>query len=246
MTKHNKDYIAQIKKHNQPEDGTGLSIIISCASCEKTLKKQGIKSLLPIGDSTLIEKQLLMINRIYPKAEIILVVGEDADKLKKCLSNISITNSIRYVYNPLYNNANVLYSIGLGVYNRNYNRILIIYDDLLFNKYTLLNIDSESSKLLVDTNNSMSYNEVGIVVIDNTIRRLTYDMRPKWGQICYLVNKELKLLEKCMLKNTNWCMHEAINYIITNGGEFQMFSNSGYELWEINTVKDLEKIKKKV
>jgi choline kinase len=238
----NKNYIARIKLDKQPENGENLSIIIPCARCGKNLRKQGLKSLFNIGDTTIIETQINLLNKIYPENEIILVLGEEAYRVKNLLKNKY--KNVRYIYNSCYENHNVLYSIGLGLYNRLRNSALIIYGDLIFNKYTITDIIEGPSKLFTDTDNTMKDSEPGIIMIDGKIQRLVYGIRPKWGQICFLVDKELKLFEKCALKNPNWCGHEAINYVMENGGIFQPFVKSGYKLFEIDTLQDIEILKR--
>lgn len=239
----NKVCIAPIKNVKQ-EDGSDISIIIPAAKYGRNLKGYGNKSLLKTGNITLIEKQLNIIQNVYPKADVVIIINDDGCKIRKIVH----TNypHVRFVYNPNISETNILYSIGLGLYNILHNRLIIIPGDIVFDIDTIKDITHGNSKTLIDTQHNISKHKVGIITINNLVSNYCYDIPTKWGQIIYLANNELKLFESIATNKdfANKYFHEGLNQIIEKGGKIYGFTPPSYFLLEIDTPQDIERLKK--
>jgi len=223
------------------DDGNGMSIIVPSAGFSRKFKYTGPKCLFKINNVPILEYQLNVINNVYPKAEIFVIVGFDASKIKNKIKR----KNVRYIYNGAFDSSNVLYSIGLGLFANTNSRVLIIYGDLIFNENTIRGFTSNGSSILVDSKNYLKDREVGITQHDLIVENLTFEVKPKWGQMAYLINRELDIFEKCATHNEcmNWYGHEGLNYVISNGGILKTFEPKNYKLLEIDNHEDIAKIK---
>lgn len=213
-----------------------LSIVIIAAGIGSKTKSFGTKSLFEIRGQTLIQRQLDTIYSVYPNIEIILVAGFEAYKVYKRLANIY--TKLKYVFIDDYENTNQVYSILNGVLATNSTNILLIYGDILFNKFTINDLDLKHSYLLADTNKQISRDKVGIHTNENNIVEiLHHGIKNKWAQIVLFSEYELSLLKKLFLNRESyrWLGYEAINYIIKNGGQFIILDNKKQNIREIST-----------
>jgi choline kinase len=222
-----------------------LSVIIPAAGIGRRMRLKDAKCLLEIEDSvSIIEKQLENILSVYPKADIILVVGYQAKEIRNKLKNYHI----RMVYNPMFEQTNVAFSINLGLYAAISDKCLLVYGDLLFNKYSIANITDGNSKLLIDYNNDLDVDEVGLIIDENyNISNLSFGLPKRWGQIAYIKDRELDILKQvCYNENTHrWFGYELLNEVINNGGKFDGYIVPNCILTEIDTYQDLQKAKLK-
>lgn len=225
-----------------PGKNSELSVIIPSAGIGRRMKTKEVKALIDIGDKTLIERQLETIWETYPKSEIFVVIGYKAQEIRKRLKKYPI----RFIYNPLYETTNVAFSIGLGMQASISNQCLIIYGDLFFNKESIQTITLGNSKILVDINNNMNEDEVGLIVDEKKqITNFSFGLTQKWAQIAYLEGTELELFKTaCYNDNNNrWFGYEALNEIINNGGILKSYSISNSVIFDIDTQQDLNKAK---
>ena len=233
--------ITSAKRKYQPSNSE-LSIIIPAAGMGYRMKSYGPKCLINIyEDKTIIERQIEILWSIYPKAEILVCVGFEAEKVRKSLERYPV----RFIYNPLHEKSNVLYSLGLAAQATISKEILIVYGDLIFNEHAVRNLRGDS-KVVVDCCGQMGKNEVGLIFNDKSITNFAYGLDSKWAQIAYLTEKELNIFKSisCKEQSSQWLGYEALNYIIDNGGSLQYTRPKLMKIFEIDTPKDLEKIPK--
>ena len=62
-----------------------LNIIIPAAGLGRRMKTYGPKSLINIGGSNLISRQLNILEKKYPKASISIVLGYDSERVREYL-----------------------------------------------------------------------------------------------------------------------------------------------------------------
>ena len=217
----------------------GLGIIIPAAGMGYRMKSHGPKALLQISqEHCLIERQLEIIWSEYPGAEILVVVGFEADKIRKRLSSYPV----RIIYNPIHEKTNVLFSIGLALQASIAKEVMIVYGDLIFNEFSIRGIKGKS-KVLLDEKKSFKNDEVGLIHQNKKVTNFSFGLDSKWAQIAYLTGTELSLMKEISIKedSSQWLGYEGLNYIIENGGEIASHSPKNSEIFEIDTKKDLEK-----
>lgn len=223
-----------------------ISVIIPAAGAGKRMKYVGSKALIDIPNTNevLIERQIRLVIESYPNAEFIITLGFNADKIYKFLKK---KYPVRFVLNNQYETTNVVHSIALGLYSSITDKILIIYGDLIFNRETIYNIVSTKSQTIIDTKNRLNDDTVGTIfnTNDGLISNFAYDIANKWGQIVFLQGKELHLFEQFAMNSdcNNWYGYELLNKVIEKGGNISAIEPTNMRLVEIDTPKDIEKIK---
>lgn len=232
MSNDAKRNIATIQKpYNQK-----YSIVIPAAGAGTRMKSYGPICLLKIGNETLLARQLRLINQTFNQAEVIVVGGFEAQKVKR-----ELPKGVSFVENKYYAQTNVVHSISLGLTKTTTDRVLVVYGDLVFNPQTLkIPIYNKSSLVLCDT---MKRDEVGCIVHNNTVFNMMYDLQPKWAQIAFLTGYELSEFKR--LVTTKSCARmlgfEIMNHIITNNGTFHATQPKQAKVIDVDTSKDIIK-----
>ncbi|SVB54980.1 uncharacterized protein METZ01_LOCUS207834 [marine metagenome] len=206
----------------------------------RRMKSYGPKALIPLyGDITLIERQLDILMDCYPSAEIFIVVGFQAEKIRYQLKDYPI----RFIYNPLHESTNVLYSLGLAFQAVISTSAIIVYGDLIFNSNAVQNLRG-GSKIIADANGHLRDDEVGLTIQDKKAMTFAYGLKDKWAQIAYLTEKELSLFKEISINSdtSQWFGYEGLNHVIKQGGNFEVIKPRTMQLLEIDQTKDLEKI----
>lgn len=215
-----------------------LSIIIPAAGTGRRMKSYGPKPLIELSEShTVIGRQQYILQRAYPKAEIIIVVGYEADTVMKSLSP-----NVKPVENEHYDTTNVVRSIGMGLRIASHNSVLIVYGDLVFNT-PAIQIVGGNSVALVDNRGMIGEEEVGATIVDGRITRLSYDLETRWAQIVYLTGKELEIFKRVAWnrEHSRWFGFEALNKVIEIGGNIRAIEPKNMKIAEIDTSKDIER-----
>lgn len=219
-----------------------LTVIIPAAGIGRRMKHCGPKALLQLPNNlTILEHQVHTIHAVYPKAEILVVVGFQFEKFLKYFKHLNV----RFIYNPLYTTSNVLGSIASGFIASHCNQLLIVYGDLYFNLPAIQAMTGAHSTTLIAK--YVSKDDIGVIVQDSICTNFGFDIEKKWGQVIFLRDKELALLEKIVLDSRThvWYGYEALNTIIENGGVIRAFESDRAILKELDTPKDLEELKHK-
>jgi len=229
--------IKYIKNINQK---TPIDIVIPAAGLGKRMKSYGPKPLIKLKDgSRIIDNQLRIIQSVIPNANIILVCGFEAITLMN-----NTPSDIIKVENEHYDSTNVVRSIGMGL--RACQRdVLVLYGDLVFNSEVIENMNFNKSSLFA-SNDIMKNSEVGCIVNNKgKVENLMYDLEHKWGQLIFLKGRELNIFKKICWNPENYNMFgfEAINELIANGGVISACSSDDAKIIDIDSSKDLEKVK---
>ncbi len=229
-------------KKNYGSSSSGLSVIIPAAGMGKRMKSYGPKALVNIYDeTTLIERQIELIWATYPKAEIFIVVGFEADKIRSKLKEYPV----RFIMNPVHESTNVLYSISLAIQATITKEVLVVYGDLIFNENAIRNLRG-SSRVVVEEDGMMKKSEVGLCTQDKSVVNFSFGLEKKWAQILYLEGKELDIFKFICLKkeSSQWMGYEGLNYVLDNGGKIEAIKQKSMKIFEIDSARDLEKIPK--
>lgn len=222
-----------------------LTVIIASAGIGKRMKSKGTKSLLTInGGTTILEQQIKNIWKVYPKADIIVVIGFQAYKLRSAFRGVQ---PIRFVYNPSYEINNVMYSVSLGIDCSISSNLLVMHGDIVFNTQTIADMCGPTSKILVLPESHQSVEqEIGVIVQGNMVTNLAYGLPRVWGQMVYVTGKESRHFEKIAFNHeisSNWFLFEGINNVISSGGAFVAHSPNTMKFIEINSLEDLARAK---
>ena len=218
-----------------------IGVIIPAAGMGRRMKSYGPKSLIKIGNSTIIKNQINLLQTYFSPTTIVLVCGFKAAVLMN-----ETPDYILKVENERYEYTNVVRSIGIGLrVMGDCPKVIIVYGDLVFNSATLKDIKLTESSIIV-TNQEMGEGEVGCVINKKQqLTNLMYDLPNKWGQISMFMGKELELLKQLCWdeKNDTKFGFEIINQIINKGGHFQCIQNPNIKIVDIDSSKDIQKAK---
>jgi len=223
------------------KDRAKVTVIIPAAGAGRRMKSYGPKSLIKIGESTLINNQVGTIRSELDCEDIILVCGFRATKLMD-----GTPESLIKIENELYETTNVTRSIGLGLRaTRAADTVVVIYGDLVFNPEALKYLNLERSCIVVDKT-WMAQDEVGCIIDKkNMLINMMYDLPDKWAQIAVFKNVELKLLKELCWDKKNYTKFgfEIINRIIEKGGVFECVQGDDIKVIDLDTSKDIQRAK---
>jgi choline kinase len=218
-----------------------LSIIIPAAGLGRRMKSYGPKALIDVGNKqSLIGRQLTILRELFPKAEFIVVVGHQADKI------CSRVDGVRIVQNLYYDTTNVARSIGIGLHYATRKTALVVYGDLVFNRATFKNIPLTSSCVVVDQPDEDGFcqlrdNEVGCNVVDGVVTHFDYGLDTKWAQIVLLAGKELSIFKKLSIDpaKRRYFGFEILNAILEQEGNFNAHEPADMRIVEVDSSRDI-------
>lgn len=223
------------KSLNNLEDTT---IAILSAGVGSRIKSYEPRSLIKIGNKTLLEHQISTISQCFDFPEIITVVGYKADKITK-----KMRGDVRIVENQIHDTTNTSESMRLAFNNSMKNNFLFMHGDLYFNPQTLKNIDYGKSFVIVDSKNMMDGKEVGLTIANGNATIFSYGLKTKWCQIAYITGREIKILKNIFNKfdttQKKMLSFEVLNKMISMGAIFKCYEPSGMSITEIDRIKDL-------
>ena len=134
---------------------TDMAIVILSAGIGNRIKSYEPRSLLKLGNQTLIDHQISVINNSFHFPEIIGVFGYLVDKIAK-----KIRGKIRIIENQIYENTNTSESLRLAFNSTTKDSLLFFHGDLYFKIDTLDGLDYSNSFLVVDNKQHMHDKEV--------------------------------------------------------------------------------------
>jgi len=214
-----------------------ISVIIPAAGSSRVNKNLPI-SMIEIGDITLLQRQMFVINRfLKTNYEIIVVSGHQIEKQEKY-------PNVKFIEYDSYHTGNVAGSIKIGLDASKYRNVLIVYGDLFLDS-NVLQEGMTSSSLVID-NGCFEQQSVGVIVGDQHIENMHYGLTPKWCQIAFFNKKELLELEDILETDKNherYFLFEIINRIISYGGRFIPYYSRGTCV-DIDSSSSLKKIKR--
>lgn len=217
-----------------------IKVIIPAAGAGKRMRSYGPKGLIDICGKPLLKRQIDCIRNCIPNSEVTIVTGFEAHKIKQHIK----TENVTFCFNEFYQDTNVAYSIYLAMRKvHDYDGILIVYGDLVFNEATLSNFDLSKSFVIVDNKKQMADEEVGVHINGEAIQQFTYNSDTKWAQIAYLQGEELDLFMYAMEEQSaeRFFGFEILNYILDNEGQLTAVFKPEMKIAEIDYAKDIYK-----
>ncbi len=201
------------------------------------MKATGPPSLVKLGNESLICRQIRILKRVYPLAEIIVVGGHNADRVYR-----ELPKGIKFVENQKYADTGVVRSVAAGLRVRSHDRVMLVYGDMVFDDEVLKGLYGKGSTLLLDSRGVLKDTEVGATAVGGWVTRLGYGLPQKWAGIAYFTGTELELLEKMARWQASVYSsgHEAINYVLKHGGSFRKLEKTKGVLAEIDEPSDIQ------
>lgn len=230
----NNRFVTGTRQPGKNNSNDGLSVIVLCGNMGYRMKSYGPKALLAFPDgSLLIDRILESVQTCFPKSEIIVGVGFEADKVMARLPQ-----GVHVVENQLYEDTNDLEEVRLCLNVATKNNVLIINGDLIFNNIALDKITKTGSTVIAGKD--MGDNEIGITVVKDKATIFAYDLPLKWCNIVHLTNKELVLFKKVCKdrQRGKWYLFEALNLVIQRGGKIHVSQPKHMEIHRIEKLKD--------
>lgn len=222
-----------------PGKNNELTIVIPAAGIGKRMKSVGNKSLLTLSNGkSIIRTQIDTISSLYQHCDFFVVVGFQADRIRA-----ELPKNVRFIYNPLYESTNTTFSIGLALQANLNPNVLVVNGDIVFNQDTIENITNSGSRIVVDVNDNMKEDGVGVVTNDSKhVTNLSYGVGKKWCEIFYMQERELSLMKEIAFSpdSSKWLAHEALNHVIDEGGVFESIESPTSLVREIDTINDLD------
>ncbi len=224
---------------HQTQKTKKYSIIIPAAGMGIRMRSYGPKPLLKLTATLdIITNQLNLINKTFTDKEIILITGFESNKVMN-----RTPNNIIKIENEKYDTTNVIRSIGIGLRAATTTNVIILHGDLVFNqKFLNQCIFDDCSTLVLDKQNGcMGNDEVGCTILNDKVEYCCYNLTPKWSQITFFTNRELKLLQSIAWNKEKEKLFsfEAINEIISRDGKFKPLYATRGNVIDVDSSKDL-------
>lgn len=221
-----------------PRQNRKYSIVIPAAGAGTRMKKYGAKPLIKVSETNnIIDRQFRIINDIFRWYEIILVTGFQHTKVERY-----VPSKIKTFENKDYQDTNVIHSIGIGLNQCTTDNVIILYGDLIFNKFALnVPFDQESAAIIANT---MKQEEIGCNIDNGYVEQMFYGIEQKWAQILFLQGQELNIMRDYTRNKNNSSKYgfEAVNHIIHNDGIIKGIQPKRAKVIDIDTSLDLKRI----
>lgn len=214
-----------------------LAVIIVAAGPGRRMRSFGARSLLTLADGrTVLRRQIDQARAVWPRADIIVVAGFEAERVAKTLPR-----GVRMVENELYAETGPARSIVMGLRASQADRAAIIYGDLVFTHTFLANIPTDRSVVVVDGAGQFGAAEPGVTIDRGLVSHIGFGLFPKWVPITILGPHECDLYRQIGgIKSVRGMLgFEPINMVIDRGGEFSAYLPEDLRIVEIDAIDDV-------
>jgi choline kinase len=223
-------------KKNIIEDN--IDVVILGAGAGRRIKSFGSKSLFPVKGTTLINYQIQTIKTAIPSADIVVVLGYEIDKIYK-----QIPKHVRVVENKDYESTTSTRSAFIGVRACSNDNVLIVNGDIFFNE-KIFEICTNESSVLIDKNKMISSGKLGVIVDNGYVSCFNFDIEVKWGQAFSLCGNDIDSFQKiCADTKQEVIISEILEMMVNRNIHLKTIEPKGIQLVEIDSYKDLERIK---
>lgn len=219
-------HITTIKRN--PNDSSNL--IICLPIFNKLLYNT---SILPYKNVTLVEHQIDTLLRVFPKAELFLIIGHESEKVIK---KIYKRYRVRFITNDLHQVTNTVYGLSLAIQASHRSSLLVIHGNVLFDDKIGLNLNQTQ----IITGGLIKSNSVGIFNHEGFVTGFSYSFKDKWSKIALLCNREFEDFAQLSFDHSfhNLFDYELYNKCIEKGGQFKITQSTGL-IKEVDTYNDL-------
>jgi CTP:phosphocholine cytidylyltransferase-like protein len=179
------------------------------------MKTKGHTSLTQIKNAKLLDYHIRYLTEIFPKNEIILCVGFDANKIQEHIASKYSNHNIRIVENQSFNETNSCEGLRLCLNNINNTNILIVGGDLFFHKEALSALDTKNNCLIFEDKNPTL--DIGINTDGKKLEHMDVGLNAKWPEIIFINQQEAITFLKSKLNREDFrkkFMFEVINTML--------------------------------
>lgn len=219
---------------------SNLTIVIPSAGLGRRMKSYGPKALIPLLDGrALVRRQVDVLHSAFPKAEIVVVVGYEAEKVMRILPSF-----VRVVENEHYETTGVARSLTMGLRASTTDKALFVYGDLVFNSKAVEKIPLNHSSIIVGSAKDTGSN-VGVTLEGKYAVHFDYGLPVRWLHMAMLCGEELRLFKQVggRKDRRRHLGHEILNEVIERGGEIEAIRASD-KIIEIESIRDVATLKK--
>jgi hypothetical protein len=233
----NADYRFTVPTRPKQNDSSNTTAIVLASIPNERMKTMPPVSLMMVDNQhNVLDLQIEAIRMVFPKCEIALVVGHDAQQVidRK-------PHGVRVIENQSYDTAGETEELRLAINNCTTDNILFINGSCVFNSAALQHLRNRSSCTLVDKTNQIDKDSVGVISHNDRVENIAYGVQDKWCYMTYLEHREHMILKKFVsIKNrANLCAFEGINYVLNHGGIIYSVGQTNGFLRKISSGKDL-------
>ena len=208
-----------------------VTIILLYDQYTRRMKAYGPTSLIPIKNSKLLDYHLKYISDVFPKNEIVICTGFNADRVEKYIRTNYFNQNIRIVENQIFEDTNSCESLRLCLNNTNNNNILIINGGVFFYKDAISKIDTKKSCILVEKNNITL--DIGINQNKELLEHMDVGLDFKWTEMIFLNNRNsIDNLRKVLSENNfkKKFIFEAINRLVQANSKIICIENKKHSV----------------
>lgn len=208
-----------------------VTVILLYDQYTRRMKAYGPTSLIPIKNSKLLDYHLKYISDVFPKNEIVICTGFNADRVEKYVRTNYADQNIRIVENQIFEDTNSCESLRLCLNNTNNNNILIINGGVFFYKDAISKIDTKKSCILVEKNNITL--DIGINQNKELLEHMDVGLDFKWTEMIFLNNRNsIDHLRKVLSENNfkKKFIFEAINRLVQANSKIVCIENKKHSV----------------
>lgn len=228
--------VTRIRK--KPIEEYNITFGILSAGVGNKIKSYEPRALLKIAGRSIIDTQIETISNFFESPDIVMAVGTYANRVIK-----KVRNKVRIVENQLYKSSNSAESMRLVFNNSNADNFMFCHGDIVFNDDTL-NVSYDKSFIIVDSNNMIKDQEVGVTQVNGKLSIMSYGLPCKWGQIAFFTGKERKILRNILQSfnedHKKMLTFEIINKVVAAGGKFECYEPKKMKILEVDRIKDIK------
>lgn len=219
-----------------------LSIVVAAAGVARRMRSYGARALLPLPDGrTLIRRQVDVLRAACPGADLVVVVGHEADRVMRALPR-----GVRVVENEHHETTGPARSVVLGLRAAAADRALVVYGDLVFDREAVEGLAGGPSAVLVRPADPGGPAEVGVTVDPDTglVVHFEYGLPLRWLQMALLAGAELRYFREAggHKDRRRHLGHEVLNAVIERGGELRAVARPAAQVVEIDAAGDVRKV----
>jgi hypothetical protein len=214
---------------------TSPAVVIPAAAPGAKTRSFGPKSLFRLGDGqTLVRRQVAAVRAVWPRADVVVVVGYEAERLIK-----GLPAGVRVVENEHFEQTGAARSVLMGLRATVADRVLVAYGDLAFDEQAVRALDRDASCVLADRAGRMP---VGLTADRGLVGHFHYGLPTRWGEMVLLTGRELALFKSLAAHpdRRQLLTFEVLNAVIDKGGEFTLVRSRDARLATVASVRDAE------
>lgn len=216
------------------------SVVIVAAGPGRRMRAYSPKSLIGLPDGrTVVQRQVELARQVWPGADVVVVVGYQADRLAKALPA-----GCRVVENERFEDTGTARSALLGVRATSTPRVVVMFGDLVFEEGALRSLQGRRSAVLVDPARRPGCQEPGATVADGKAVAFGFGLGAQLVGAVVLAGRELQLFKQLAAgpERDRLVLFEVLDQVVDRRGEFLAAEPAG-KVVRIDQVADLKRAK---